>query len=47
MPTARDVQPMPNSPDELRFYGPIPSAISRWILLSFWPIVACLYWWLG
>jgi hypothetical protein len=40
---------MTMTPDELRFYGPISSAISRWILLSFWPtvlLVACLYWWL-
>ena len=41
---------MTRTPEELRRYGPIPSAISRCILLSFWPtvlLVTCLYWWLG
>ena len=48
--STREEPRMSMTPDELRFYGPIPSAVSRWILLSFWPtvlLVACLYWWLG
>jgi hypothetical protein len=35
--------------DELQFYGPVPSAVSRWLLLMFWPLaffVASLSWWL-
>jgi hypothetical protein len=35
---------------ELQFYGPVPSAISRWLLLMFWPLavlMACLAWWLN
>jgi hypothetical protein len=35
---------------ELQFYGPVPSAVSRWLLLMFWPtavLMACLAWWLN
>lgn len=50
MPSAREPPSAPMTADELRFYGPVPSAVSRCILLMFWPTVflaACLYWWLG
>ena len=36
--------------DELQFYGPIPSTVSRWLLLMFWPLaffVASFSWWLN
>jgi hypothetical protein len=34
--------------DELQFYGPVPSTVSRWLLLMFWPtafLVAAFSWW--
>ena len=40
---------MSRANEELQFYGPVPSAVSRWLLLMFWPLaflVACLSWWL-
>jgi hypothetical protein len=33
---------------DLQFYGPVPSAISRCLLLMFWPTVflaAAVLWW--
>jgi hypothetical protein len=47
LPLAKWALKMSKPDRELQFYGPVPSAVSRWLLLMFWPLaflMACLAW---
>ena len=50
LPLAKLASKTAKPDSDLQFYGPVPSAVSRWLLLMFWPLaflVACLVWWLN